>query len=146
MGIAALTCSGASELHPTSQQQLSGRAARAAGRWTTTSAVLEAAAARKRAERAGELLVSRQSDILALVGAAADNAALRAEVSDVVKSAMAKTKPKAGVDMRLLGSCIDEMVLVAKQRADLRAREAALLAEQRQRAEEQSLARGSGSH
>ena len=144
MGSAALSRSGAWEVHPSPQHAASGRAARAASRWTTTSAVLEAAAARNKAERAGELLISRQSDILALVDEAADSAALHDEVSDVVKSAMAKTKPAAGVDMRLVGNCIGELVLVAKQRAELREREAALLAEQREVAEEQSLARGSG--
>ena len=97
-----------------------------------------------RTERAAELLRSRQSDILALVDEAADSAALRDDVSDVVKSAMAKTKPAAGVDMRPVAKCIGELVLVAKQRAELREREAALLAEQREVAEEQSLARGSG--
>ena len=88
--------------------------------------------------------MSRQSDILALVDEATDDAALRDEVSDVVKSAMARTKPAAGVDMPLVETCIGELVLVAKQRAELREREAALLAEQREVAEEQSLARGSG--
>ena len=144
MGSAALSRTAACEVHPSPQHAASGRAARAASRWTTTSAVLEAAAARNKAERAAELLRSRQSDILALVDEAADSAALRDDVSDVVKSAMAKTKPAAGVDMRLVENCIGEMVLVAKQRAELREREAALLAEQREIAEEQSLARGSG--
>ena len=106
--------------------------------------MLEAAAARNKAERAAELLRSRPSDILALVDEAADSAALRDDVSDVVKSAMAKTRPAAGVDMRLVENCIGELVHVAKQRAELREREAALMAEQRELAEEQSLARGNG--
>ena len=106
--------------------------------------MLEAAAARNKAERAAELLRCRQSDILALVDEAADSAELRDDVSDVVKSAMAKTRPAAGVDMRLVENCIGELVLVAKQRAELREREAALMAEQRDLAEEQSLARGNG--
>ena len=144
MGSAALSRTAAWEVHPSPQHAASGRVARAASRWTTTSAVLEAAAARNKAERAAELLRCRQSDILALVDEAADSAALRDDVSDVVKSAMAKTKPAAGVDMRLVENCIGELVLVAKQRAELREREAALLAEQREVAEEQSLARGSG--
>ena len=144
MGSAALSRTAAWEVHPSPQHAASGRAERAASRWTATSAVLEAAAARNKAERAAELLRSRQSDILALVDEAADSAALRDDVSDVVKSAMAKTRPAAGVDMRLVENCIGELVLVAKQRAELREREAALLAEQREVAEEQSLARGSG--